>query len=162
MVDLIVSLLLFFFSVVLHLGVCRREKRNVLLVKTFLGMSAVGLVIFWGCRSVRPCAPTALPVSATMLYVLLVLVYLSFYVNVKVVSPSKKIMTLIRAHKTMTDEELLTYFTDAEFVCSRLEDLVKSGCIYTEEERYRLSKSGARIGWMLEIYQKILGRPLGG
>ena len=162
MVDLIVSLLLFFLSVILHLGICRREKRAVLLVKTFLGMSAAGLVIFWGSRGVRPCALTDLPVSATMLYVLLVLVYLSFYVNVKIVSPSKKILTLIREHGVMTFEELSKSFSNEEFISPRLEDLVGSGCVYREEGSYRLSQSGMQIGRMLEVYQKILGRPIGG
>ena len=165
MFDLMISLLLFFFCVALHLGICRRKKKDVLLIKLFLGISGVGLVIFWGASfwlHENLNFPTALPLSATMLYILLVLVYLSFYVNVKIISPSKKILTLIREQRAVTLEELLKFFSNEEFLSPRLEDLGGSGCVYKQEGRYRLSQSGVQVGRLLEIYQKILGRPIGG
>ncbi len=194
MFDLIFSLFFFFFSVAIHLGICRRQKRAVLLIKTFFFISGFFLLIFWGAswlfHQSFPPAPKSLwtlplPISATILYILSVFFYLSFYVNVKLVSPSQKIMTLIREKRCRTYQELLKYFTDSEFVQPRLDDLVDSGCAYllscaprmpldsalsktlfleksVEQGRYRLSKNGRKIGRILEIYQKILGRPRGG
>ena len=212
MFDLTVSCSIFLFFVGLHLGICRREKKDFLLIKKFLCMSALGLLIFWctsfffhqvftsptsviasdrrersnlfhseeiassSLKNVLPRNDTtghppiyrnflwslALPFTATMFYILLTLIYLSFYVNVKLVSPSKKIMTLIREHKGMKYPELLKHFTDPSFIAPRLDDLVKSGCTRIIENKYRLSSSGRRIGIILEIYQKILGRPKGG
>ena len=171
MFDLTVSCSIFLFFVGLHLGICRRGKKDFLLIKKFLCMSALGLIIF-GKTSFfihYNLAPEnhswwhlPLPVTATLLYVLLTLIYLSFYVNVKLVSPSKKIMTLIREHKGMTHSELLKHFTDPGFIQPRLDDLVESGCARIIENKYGISSSGKRIGVILEIYQKILGRPKGG
>ena len=121
MFDLTVSFSIFIFFAGLHLGICRREKKDFLLIKKFLCMSALGLLIFWKTFFLihYNSAPDnhslwhlPLPVTSTLLYVLLTLIYLSFYVNVKLVSPSKKIMTLIREHKGMTYPELLKHFTD--------------------------------------------------
>ena len=184
MFDLSISLLLFLFSVVIHLWICRQQKKYLLLIKVFLGMSGFGLLIFWGAsflfhqslsslltfsislverRSITNSLWTrALPVSSTILYILLILLYLSFYVNVKLISPSKKIMTLIRDQGAMTYEELKKYFTDSLFIQPRLDELIDSGCTYIEKGRYRLSESGMKIGRLLEMYQKILGRPMGG
>ena len=171
MFDLTVSCSIFLFFVGLHLGICRREKKDFLLIKKFLFMSVLGLPIFWKTSFLFHYNPPLeihsvwhlpLPVTSTLLYILLTLIYLSFYVNVKLVSPSKKIVTLIREHKGMTYSELLKHFTDPGFIQPRLDDLVKSGCAQIKENRYCLSPSGRRIGKILEIYQKILGRPKGG
>ena len=171
MFDLTVSCSIFIFFVGFHLGICRREKKDFLLIKKFLCMSGLGLLIFWKTSFLihynsvpdnHSWWHLPLPATATFLYILLTLIYLSFYVNVKLVSPSKKIMTLIREHKGMKHSELLKHFTDPGFIAPRLDDLVKSGCAQIKESMYRLSPSGKMVGGILEIYQKILGRPKGG
>ena len=171
MFDLTLILVLFFLSVIAHLGICRREGRDVLLIRTFFGISALAFGIFLICwfifhhffpASKNSLWNTPLFFSVTILYILLCFLYLSFYVNVKLNSPSKSVMTLIREKKSMNSDELGKFFTDSEFIEPRLADLVMSGCVSKEGDRYRLSRSGERIGRILEIYQKIVGRPIGG
>ena len=69
---------------------------------------------------------------------------------------------LIQEFKTMTYSEILGRFTNEEFIFSRLDDLEKSGCIRKEKGVYLLNPEGKKLGAILECYQKIIGRRIGG
>ncbi len=163
MFHLTVSLFFFFLSVVVHILICRGRKTAELQVKLFCAIALGFLLLCWVVfRAAWNVWRFSLPISSTVIYLLLIPVYLSFYVNTKFNSPSKMVMVLLRANGTMDYEELLRHFTNEEFVVSRLDDLVKSGCVEEKDGRYRLMTQGRWTAKILEVYQKVLGREMGG
>ena len=48
------------------------------------------------------------------------------------------------------------------FIMTRLEELMQSGCIKKSQDGYVLTSAGRGIAGFLNVYQKLLGRPMGG
>ena len=103
-----------------------------------------------------------LVVTTIMIYILSIPVYLMFYFNTKVESPSQRILLIIKKKNEIASHELSGYVTDKDFVFSRLQDLLESKCICLEEEGYRLLPRGRMVASLLTAYQKISGRKMGG
>ena len=167
---LIISLGFFFLAAVIHVRICRDQPG--LLIKTFLGLAVAGLAgvctVFFSLNRNAVIVPHPslwmidLSLTATLSYILLIPTYLIFYVNTRLVSPSQKVLMLIKDRGGLSYTELLRHFDDEELIAPRLADLVTSGCVCRQAENYWLSPHGVRIGKFLDVYQKILGRGMGG
>ena len=163
---------IFICCVIIHILLCRfLRKKDGLLVKPFIFLSLTGLILLWFLFSVLKSYIETLPdiwrlplsLTSSMLYLLAIPFYLIFYTNTRLVSPSKKILTLIRDSQALTRAELTRHLTNEEFILSRIYDLEQSGCLRKEKGgHYRLARDGIKIGLILEYYEKVIGRRMGG
>ncbi len=162
------SLLVFLGAILVHWIWCRAQKRVCLHIKSFLGIAAAGLIALV-LRVDVPTAPLSggvavapLGMSAILLYVLLVPVYLIFYFGTQVESPSRLLTVLLRERGLLTFEELSQVLDNDRLIRPRLEDLLKTGYIREENGCFILTGRGARLARCLELYQKLNGRGWGG
>ncbi len=172
MLYLVTSLLFFFLSVVVHIFWCRRQKKQDLHMTTFclIALTVLGCygmflafiqkafqgqfgLTFWSCP---------LQLTSIVLYVLFIPIYLIFYFGTRVESPSKKMVLLIEQHGALSPEDFLKYFSDEHLVLTRLDDLERSYCVVLENKVYRLTDQGRTIARVLNLYQWITGRVIGG
>lgn len=128
----------------------------------YLGLTAV-FVIFPESESKHP-GTAPLPVSASLIYFLLCLWYLAQCTAVQNESPSMKIMgyMISRPQKKATLQELEKLFTNEEFLCPRVEDLVTHGFLRFDGESYHLQLRARPVIGFVRAYRRLLKRGLGG
>ncbi|MFA5260984.1 MAG: hypothetical protein WC450_07150 [Candidatus Omnitrophota bacterium] len=162
------SLLVFLGAILVHWVWCRANRRDCLHIKSFLGIAAAGLAALV-LRVDIPAYPAAggadaapLWMSAIMVYVLLVPVYLIFYFGTQVESPSRLLTVLLRERGALTFEELTGVMDNDRLIRPRLDDLLKTGYVREERGCFILTGAGLRVARWLELYQKLNGRGWGG
>ena len=163
MLYLIIALLFFIFSVVVHVLFCRGKRGNILYVKIFGYIALINLSLCSGVfQSISADGTVSiwlLPLKATSIFIYLLLIpaYLVVYVTTQLNSPSKIILRSLSARDGLTIKNLQKNFTDEEFIVFRLQELVKTGCAVAVDGKYRLGASGTLIFAWLRIYQWLLG-----
>jgi hypothetical protein len=165
MYDLGICFLSFACSIAAHVFFCRGLPKNQLHAKLFVGVAFFTGGLGWLARSflANPFeGDTAFPATAVVIYLLLIPAYLIFYVTTELNSPSKLILRMIRQTPGIAHSEILKNFTNEELILPRLSDLRQTGCVELRDDCYFLSASGRSLGQFLVLYQKILGRDLGG
>ena len=171
MLYIIMSLLLFSAAVILHILFCRMHRGQGLQAKAFVFI-AIFLFLFY--VSVVVCTPSmgfldpdsmwGLPfkMTAGLMYLLLVPVYLCFYVLTQLVSPSKRILQAVTDAKVVTLAQMWESVETEKFIPSRLNELKTSGCIEEHQGRFTLTRAGQKIARILDFMQAVLGRDIGG
>ena len=171
MVYVLFSLILFCASVLMHVLFCRKINRPGLQAKAYIFISlffifVYALVVFVvGQKHIfDPHSFWGMPFTLTagLVFVLLVPVYLSFYALTQLMSPSKKILLSIARHGSLSYAGILRCVQDEKFIDTRLSDLISSGCVKVVQSRYVLNESGRKIAMILQMMQYILGRDIGG
>lgn len=164
-------ILLFIALVGAHIFFCRKTtkpglqaKAFILMAMIFLGIYAVGVKTPLITSLLDPHSLWGFPfrITAGVIFVLLVPVYLIFYVLTQQMSPSKKILLTIAQRGEASLPDILASVEDEDFITNRLSDLCMSGCVRFAEGRYTLSALGQKIAVVLNIMQHILGRDIGG
>ncbi len=170
MIYLILSLGIFFLCVTTHILWCRIRRRNELQMIIFVVLACMGLLVYFGlafqfCKfeESQPISLWNMPLllSSGLLYIFLTPVYMAFYFNTRVESPTQKILKCLQGQKARY-ADLLSLISDEEIIIPRLNDLKRTQCIQEKEGAYQLTKRGYTIGRFLELYQKLTGRPWGG
>ncbi len=158
MPTILISVLFILFSIIIHLLLCRRDPDKTLKAKLFIiiALAAYGVFLGIACGARLP-----LILTASVIYVLLVPIYLIFYVSTELNSPSKKILHAVEAGGA-SYLDVLKALERENFILLRLEELEQSGCVARQRDRYALTSSGWSIARGLAIYQKLLGRDIGG
>jgi len=165
------ALFLFSASVMAHIFFCRVTAKPGLQAKAYLFIAGLFLGIYaWGTSIIQQTG--VLPVqslwgwpfifSAGFIYLLLIPIYLCFYVLTQLESPSKKILRAIADRGSMSHGDIVHIVQKEDFIDSRLNDLVTSGCVTLVQGRYQLSSSGQKIAGFLNMMQFVLGRGMGG
>ena len=168
MVYVILSLGTFFTVVFLHILWCRLNKAPGLRTLSYYVLSACGFLglIFWNFMFTQehPLSLWTIPlkISTWILYLFLILLYLAFYYGIIINSPSQTILQLLKKHGSLDYLSLYQYFEKSYFIESRLEALVNSRCVKFDGKNYFLKAIGTKIGSILELYQKLIGRAMGG
>ena len=103
-----------------------------------------------------------LSITAFVLYILLGVLYFAFYTSIAIDSPTRTTLRLIQKKGKATYEDLSKHLADNSFVVSRLDALVKHRLVVFDGRPYRLSQRGMRTARILNFYQKIFGRNIGG
>ena len=155
---ILISVGIFLAAVAGHLLCCRKSAKKNLQAKLFTALATAGLTVFVLVGAINQ---LPLLLTASVIYVLLVPVYLIFYVSTELVSPSKKIVQVLAAGPGVY-ADLYKALERENFIMLRLEELEQSGCLRREGERYCLTASGQAIAKSLRVYQKLLGRAVGG
>ncbi|MFA5087878.1 MAG: hypothetical protein WC552_02450 [Candidatus Omnitrophota bacterium] len=171
MSEILSIFLLFIVSVFLHVFWCRARKAKDLQIRPFLFL-AIGVILLY--IFLKPAPPDGIgsspmkasnaPVyfSSLMLYVLLIPTYLIFYFGMNVESPSRRILVEVEGAGQMTYEEISAVIDNDLIISPRLNDLLKHGYLTFEGDAYRLTPSGMRVAQILDLYQRITGREMGG
>ncbi len=162
MTHILLALVSFILSIVLHIVYCRKAPLGTLHAKAFIIIAiANGLAMGISFLFLPPLSQS-LPCTAVLLYLLAIPSYLIFYVTTLLVSPSKRILQLIQSGDGASYEMLATALGEENFIALRLEELCASGCVRRVEETFILTASGKNIARILGAYRKILGRGPGG
>jgi hypothetical protein len=168
---IVFALLLFVASVIVHIFYCRRKAKPGLQAKAFVFTAiifvciyAVGvfLLSYEGVMDTRSLWGLSLKISAGMIFILLVPIYLCFYILTQLMSPSKKILATIVQHGEVPYKDILFSVEKEDFITSRLNDLCASGCVKQIDGKYILTPEGQKIAAVLNTIQFVFGRNVGG
>jgi len=168
---MLTAIVLFFAAVMAHIFYCRKSPLAGLHAKAFGIIAIIFLGVYIGIilmvdhsQILGSQGLWVLPfrITAGVIYILLVPVYLIFYTLTQQTSPSKKILLSISEQGEMTLSDIMAVAEEQDFIAIRLEDLCLSGCVKVVEGRYILSASGQKIATVLNIMEHLLGRGIGG
>lgn len=167
----VLGLILFGATIIAHLFWCRKFDAGNLMVLPFLCLSLIGfcLLILVGICAAHNSfwqegAVWRFPLfwTTVVFYVLMIPFYLIFYFGLRVESPTRRIMRLLSEEGAISLKRFSEQMSNDEFLKSRILDLLRHDYLGIENEEYFLTMRGIRIAKMLEIYQKISGRGIGG
>ena len=162
------SLLVFLGAVLVHWVWCRSQRRDCLHIKSFMGIAAAGLLALLlraqGQASAvsRETGAAPLWLSAIILYILMVPVYLIFYFGTQVESPSRLLTVLLRERGALTFDDLARIIDNDRLIRPRVDDLLTTGYVREENGCLVLTGAGLRVARWLEFYQRLSGRRWGG
>ena len=171
MLDIVLMLFFFAASVIAHVYYCRKTRQAGLHAKAFVGGSLVFLCVYvalvmglsgWGIENPHSAWGAPLMITASLIYILLVPIYLCFYVLTQLTSPSKRILVAVSGQEGVSYNALLAQLQQEDFIATRLNDLLASGCVLLREGRYVLTPEGQKIAMVLQVMQALLGRDAGG
>lgn len=171
MIYVVLSFSFFMLGVILHLLWCRWKGGRELRVLSFLILAMVNLILYiltervllsFYLDGLPEVWNLQLEMASVVLYALFIPFYLVFYYSVNIDSPSRTVLLILEKNKGLTYQELKSQVTDEQFIVSRLKDLVDNRCVAFDGKEYRLLAHMTAIGRMLNLYQKITGRPAGG
>ena len=171
MVDIVLAIVLFAGSVLVHLLYCRNTKSRGLHAKTFILMAMAGLVTYFlltiaiaKMAGFDPRSLIGIPFELTggVIFILFVPIYLCFYVLTQLMSPSKKILLTVAKGGAISYEDILASIEEENFIKTRLDDLLTCGCVGQVDGRYVLTAEGRKIAAILNAMQALLGRKPGG
>jgi hypothetical protein len=164
-------IVLFIASVLAHLSFCRKTSKPGLHAKAFIFTAGIFLGIYLVFVLALPYSGMLDPhfwwglpfrITAGIIFILLVPIYLCFYVLTQLTSPSKKILLLISQSGELSRADMVTSVQKEDFITTRLNDLCASGCVVQMDGRYILTSEGQKIAATLNLMQFILGRNVGG
>ncbi|HOW36119.1 MAG TPA: hypothetical protein PL155_06880 [Candidatus Omnitrophota bacterium] len=166
------TLSIFCIAVLMHILWCRVFPKNRLQIAPFAFFSLVGLLyygalahlFFYGSSADRAVNLWNLPLalSAAVVYILLIPIYLALYFNTRVESPTQKILRIIHEHDGIGYEELASCISDSEIIIPRIDDLLRCRYIQMKEGAYCLTARGIVVAKALNAYQVLTGREAGG
>ncbi len=168
---IVFAVALFIASVITHIFFCRRVVKTGLHAKAFIftaiiffGVYALSVLALWHSPVLDPRSLWGLPfrITAGLIFLLLVPVYLCFYVLTQLTSPSKKILLSISQRGALSRADILAGIQEEHFIMTRLNDLCASGCVARTNDKHSLTSEGQKIAAILNLMQSILGRNVGG
>ena len=150
----------------MHIFLCRHRDPQRLHIFSFLVIALLGL---GGYSVIASCISPGdalwnFPVKMTafVFYLLMIPYYPVFYYTGLFMSPSQQILSLIKASGQLSFDQLAEYITDGKFIISRLNSMVKTGFLKFDGRHYRLPPHAVVICRLLNLYQILLGRKMGG
>ncbi len=164
MLDLILAVVIFLSVVFCHLVICRYRDREKLYVREFLMLALFGLAVSIAGSIYLPKAIVIGPrliITSVIFYILLIPTYLCFYVLTLLVSPSKKILSVL-ARGPLTKADIHGELEVEQFVQSRLADLLSSGLVTDHQGRLQLTAQGKAYCFIAQLFQSFIGRGQGG
>ena len=163
--------LLFIATLTGHIFFCRNTRKAGLHAKVFVLGAMASLVFYmvvvqlpFMVSQLDPDTLWGLPfkITAGMIFILLVPIYLCFYVLTQLTSPSKKILLTIARRGELSRSDILLSIEQEDFIMTRLNDLLACGCVKETDGKYILTSEGQKIAATLNVMQVILGRNVGG
>jgi hypothetical protein len=164
-------ILLFIASVMVHISYCRQTTKTGLQAKTFIFIAMTSLGIYLAgvatplmASHLDPHSLWGMPfkITAGIIFILFIPIYLCFYVLTQLTSPSKKILLTVAQSTGASYNEIVSAIDKENFIITRLHDLCASGCVRQINGCYILTSEGQKIEGLLNIMQSILGRKVGG
>jgi hypothetical protein len=168
---IVFALFLFMASVTVHVYFCRKKAKPGLQAKAFIFTAIIFLCIYalgvillrhGGMMDPRSLWGTSFEITAGIIFILLVPVYLCFYVLTQLTSPSKRILSTIAQRGEASYKDILACVQKEDFITSRLNDLCASHCVKQVDSRLSLTKEGQKVAATLKLMQLIFGRNVGG
>lgn len=120
---------------------------------------SIGLgLLIWAVRG------SAYPLTAAVLYALLVAGYLLFFLSYlnDAESPSAKVLEIVHSHGPLSEAGVASHFTNEELIGMRTRRLIGSGWITKKGSTFAPTRRGAFIAGMVYWYRHLLGWDDGG
>jgi hypothetical protein len=166
---------LFIFSLAffIHLVIWKiriPKAQTKLLLKIFLLALAMSLFLLWFVSSLDAefaiYAPRGLSsyFHIGLLVISLALVYIATYSAIEADSPSLvMVMNIAKGGlKGLNKEELLESFTNEALISPRIRDLMNAKLIYSNSDKFKISKKGTLFISAFVLYRKLMNLPKGG
>ncbi len=159
MVDILVTILVFFFTSLSHILLYKTVgEKTITGVRLFFTVYFVGflvelIVVTW----ILP-KNCSLPLSSILFYLLATGIYFILYIGAFLgdESPATKIFNRIRKTGQATHRELVNCFSDKELIFKRIDEMKKVGWISEKKGSYSLTPKGLTIMKIVSFYQKLL------
>lgn len=161
----------FVLAFIAHLAIWRIKtpvKQIKTLLKIFFGIFFLTLFALniLGIYTEINVLPNSFPeyLQLFILYVSLVLAYLTTYSAMDVDSPSLVIVMSVAGagDKGLTQNELDEQLTDGKLIVPRVDDLIRDGLAYADKDKYKISKTGATLVKIIIAYRNLINAPKGG
>lgn len=171
MLRIVTASIIFVAAIFLHLLWCRYvRKPGRLQFQSFFVIAAFGWMsyIVLTARVFPSWSPAGgigrlpLNLSALVLYVSFMPVYLILYASAIIDSPTRTVIFFVKENGPVTYEQLRDQVTEQKFFSARLNKLVEHGYVDKNGDSYRLSGRALGTCRILKAYQKIIGRNIGG
>ena len=173
MIILFWSLIIFFSALCVHFlmwKICLpRTNHTKVLLAIFFGVLVLGLWILkahpaFCLMGILPPQALADYAALILLYVSLVLAYITSYSAVEVDSPSLMMIYDIAqaGPKGLKKEEFFARFSDDLLVIPRLDDLVRDGMVVLRQDKYYLTPRGIFWADIFIGFRRLLKAPKGG
>lgn len=150
-----ISIATFIASVGVHIFLHRLIRPTVAAISAYLG----GLMFLFAMVG-----QTQYPLTATILYCLLVLGYLLYFFSFlnDAESPSARVLSIVRSRGPIRHKQILTYFTDDDLIGMRITRLLGSGWIAKRRGTLIATRRGRLIAELFARYRGLLGWGEGG
>lgn len=167
MFDLLLSFIIYFIAIVLHIVVHRLlVSKGIVTFKTISIFGAALILNAWillafaleGFTSMHLLLSIRLPLFALVSSFLAMLLYVLFFTSPfwGEESPSIKIFFLVKRNKRMLRSTIMNNFTNDDIINKRLNFLVNSEHISQRKNVYYANLKGKKLLTLIEIYRKIL------
>ncbi len=153
---------LFALSVIVHILYCRRLVQRKLHIKAYSYIAFIFLSVYVLGVLILRHEGLPFPMTAGVIFVLLIPTYLIFYILTQFISPSQKILSVLAHRQKLSYADIVACVEKEGFITTRLDDLCASGCVVQIKGGYLLSPSGKRIAAVLNLMQHVFGRGIGG
>lgn len=149
------SILIFIGAILVHLLLHRTIRHPTVAVAPY----PIGFILL-----IIAMRGSAYPLTAAVLYALLVAGYLLFFLSYlnDAESPSAKVLSVVRAHGPLGRRAILAHFTDEELIGKRIARLIRFGWVEKNGEKLVVTRHGALIAGMFAWYRRLLGWGEGG
>lgn len=155
MYSVLISVACFIVAVVVHV-VIHRLTRSVVAA---IGAYTAGLVLLLSVTR-----ETLYPVTGVFLYCFLVVGYLLYFLSYlnDAESPSAKVLEIVRSRGPVSEDQIVSRFTNEELIGMRLTRLIRSGWLVGSKRRVRVTRKGVAIAGFFAWYRRLLRWDEGG
>ncbi len=158
MTDLLFTVVFFLLAIAVHAYCCRFKPQGVLYAKDFVIIALCLLAVEGYFLYHLPHGDFWFPLSAIVIYILLIPTFLIVYVSMVLMSPSKRILQLLSQEQSVDEQDLLLKFNGDELIVLRLDELIASQCVVLRNDKYQLTFQGEIVFHGLMAYQQLSGR----
>src|SRR5690349_6621564 len=130
MIFIWMTMIMFLIVVVIHLFFCRQSESKSR-TGLFMFIAFIGLIILWVLfdHFFIHLSKQYLKSTATIMYLLFIPLYLSFYYSVNPTGPSAKILKILKDRSKVGYDELLSGIKEEGFLEQALEELRRTGWV---------------------------------
>ncbi len=166
MIYLIITVSIFFLSLLIHIFLCRLLKKSK--IKTFktllifpLGFMLLIINIF---NLSRNQFNLTLPLTSVFLFILLSVAFFFLFFGPFIgdIGPTYLIIYLLEQKNALSFQEILRWFSDHELIINRLHFLAAYGYIKKTGQYYTILSKGKRLSNFIDFYRLVLGWYAGG
>jgi hypothetical protein len=164
MIHIVLALIVFLIVVVIHLLLSRQSKTKDASTGVFIFTASLGVIVLWLLFDVVTFIHSKyfLKSTATIMYLLLMPLYITFYRSVNEMSPSLKITQVLQQKSSASYEDLWSAINEEDFVQRGLEALVKSGQVRKKDGKFLLSGKGKFLALFARLDRVFFKRSMGG
>ena len=160
MIYVYMGLVMFLIVIVIHLLLSRQFRAKDNGVGMFIFIASMGMMVLWILFDTISFihSPEFLKSTATLMYLLLMPLYVMFYRSVNYTSPAQKIVQTIEARSKASYEEILSAVEEQKYIEQALNAMVRYGQARKKDGRYALTARGRFFAFFANLDRSFFKR----